>query len=311
MVSQRVPGIELLVTFLAVYRTRNFSHAAQRLHLTQSAVSHRIRRLEDETGIVLFERSPHNVVATSAASALALAIDPALEMLERAFSQLRSGVSDPLEIEVEPAFSTRWLAPRLKGFLKDHPALKLQINLSDKQLEFSGQTEVAIKWGKAVNWPDYHCETLIGLTFTPMCAPGFMERNGLVSLPDLLKCVLLHDRDYGGWMAFARQLGLPSQHFQTGHIIRDTPLLEQAAIEGDGIALYAIELAQAALRRGELITPFAGATLVGADAYLLLTEPGRQRSSAGEAFLHWIRQVAEAEETGPDTALYRQIANPH
>lgn len=289
---QRIPNFELLATFLAVYSEGNFSVSAERLHITQSAVSHRIKRLESELGIVLFERSPHHVFVTEEGAKLASEIEPAFKALETTFAQFNPRGGRSLEIEVEPAFSTRWLAPRLKKFLNENPSLKLQLNLSDKRLEFSGQTQIAIKWGHPDSWPEYVCEPLMGLTFTPMCSPEFIEKNKLFSPSDLLRCVLIHDRDYDNWLAWAQLNGLPLEHFKSGHIIRDTPLLEQTAIESDGVALYAIELAEAATRRGDLIAPFPEATLMSDAQYMLLKHPTRRLSDAGKSFDKWIQQIA-------------------
>lgn len=287
----RIPNVELLATFLAVYSDANFSLSAQRLNITPSAVSHRIKRLESELGLVLFERSPHHVLATEAGAKLAREIEPGFKILETAFAQSNPRGERSLEIEVEPAFSTKWLAPRLKKFLNENPSLKLQLNLSDKRLEFSGQTQIAIKWGQPENWPEYMCEPLMGLTFTPMCSQEFIEKNKLFSPADLLRCVLLHDRNYEDWTAWAHLVGLPLEHFKSGHIIRDTPLLEQTAIEGDGVALYAMELAEAALRRGDLTAPFPEATLRSNSCYMLLKHPKRRLSDVGKSFEKWIRQI--------------------
>jgi len=287
----RIPNFELLATFLAVHLDGNFSVSAQRLNITQSAVSHRIKRLEDELGIVLFERSPHHVFVTEAGAKLASEIEPAFKVLETTFAHFKPRGEGSLEIEVEPAFSTKWLAPRLKRFLNENTSLKLQLNLSDKRLEFSGQTQIAIKWGHPDNWPEYLCEPLMGLTFTPMCSPEFAEKSKLSSPLDLLRCVLIHDRDHDNWLAWAQLNDLPLEHFKSGHIIRDTPLLEQTAIEGDGVALYAVQLADAALRRGDLTTPFPEATLMSNAHYMLIKHRTRGLSDAGKSFEKWIRQT--------------------
>ncbi|GLU30111.1 LysR family transcriptional regulator [Brucella sp. NBRC 12950] len=296
IMQHRIPNFELLATFLAVHSDGNFSVSAQRLNITQSAVSHRIKRLEEELGIVLFDRSPHHVFVTEAGAKLASEIEPAFKTLETAFSSFNPQGECSLEIEVEPAFSTKWLAPRLKKFLNENPSLKLQLNLSDKRLEFSGQTQIAIKWGHPESWPEYQCEPLMGLTFTPMCSPEFAQKNKLFSPIDILRCVLIHDRDYDNWLAWARLNNLPLEHFKSGHIIRDTPLLEQTAIESDGVALYAIELADAALRRGDLTAPFPKAKLMSNAHYMLLKHPTRRLSDAGKSFDKWIRHIAHGSD---------------
>ena len=293
MTAFRVPSIELLQTFIAVFQCRNFSTAAEKLHLTQSAVSHRIKRLEDELDVVLFDRSPRNVNASEAGDRLYSDIHSALNSLENVFGKIRQNANHTrLEIEVEPAFGTKWLAPRLKSFLLDHPDLKLQINLSDKKLEFSGNTEIAIKWGHENSWPGFYCEPLMDLIFTPMCSRSFLNEHGQVTAENLARFPLLHDRDYSEWARLAGSFNLSALDFRKGHIIGDTALLEQAAIEGNGIALCALELTENAVQRGDLIPPLPDLKIRSDKSYYLLRHQSIKPTIIGAQFFEWLHQAA-------------------
>ncbi|MEE4303801.1 MAG: LysR family transcriptional regulator [Wenzhouxiangella sp.] len=125
----RLPPLKALPVFEAVARTLSFSAAAEELHVTQSAVSHQIRQLEDDLGETLFERGGRRVALTEQGERYLEAIAPALAQIERASEQLR-GVSDSrIRLAVPSSFAVSWLIPRLPHLQRQHPELDLDLEM--------------------------------------------------------------------------------------------------------------------------------------------------------------------------------------
>jgi LysR family glycine cleavage system transcriptional activator len=290
----KIPDIELLCVLRVVAIEGSFTRAALSMNLTQSAISHRVKKLERELGKTLFLRDSHRVDLTDAGTELLKAISPPLDQLESIFGQaLPRRSTRTLEIELESAFASNWLAPRLSSFTALHPDVRIQLNVSHRQLEFSGETELAIKWGKG-SWRGYEVQQLMSSRLTPMCAPTLIREGRLKVPADLAHSVLLHDRDHLSWRKWARAAGLKNLATDQGHLFQDTLMLQQAAINGHGVALYPIELGQDALRRGNLAAPFPETTTVGPGSYFVITRP-RLLSRIALDFVTWLQTAVAVE----------------
>src|SRR5690242_4914536 len=118
-----MPSLAALEVFDAVARQGSFTRAAQELHVTQGAVSHRIRALEDELGVALFVRSPRNVELTDAGRTLAAACRAALLRIRDGIEAIRNKDAGVLTISCSPSFAIKWLVPRLPRLRAIHPGL--------------------------------------------------------------------------------------------------------------------------------------------------------------------------------------------
>ena len=284
--ASRIPDIELLRAFRQVAVDLSFTRAASAMHVTQSAVSHRVKRLERQLGKVLFRRNPHDVQLTTAGKALLTQISPALEQLERTFDQTNAQAKRVLKIELESAFASNWLTPRLGDFMAKHPDANVQFAFSTREPEFSEGTEVAIKWGKG-GWSGLRSTWLMGSEVTPMYAPSLMRETPLKSTQDLTRHTLLHDRDTASWREWAKSADVKGLMIDGGHVYDDTLALQQAAIDGHGVALYPVELGQRSVARGDLIIPFPSLVFPGPGSYYLLTKP-RDLSPMATSFILWL-----------------------
>ena len=288
-----LPRLELLVTFKTVADMASFNRASAILNRTQSAVSHQIRKLEQELGVALFYRSAHKVQLTERGTALLAEIVEPLSRIEAALEMIRSDGDPPrLTVELEPSLSANWLTPNLKSFEDAFPKLRLAIHLSTHRLEFSGSTELAVKWGSG-KWPGFDSRLLWRSRFTPMCSPKLLENSGPLQLPNDLKAhVLLHDRNYRAWTSWLQLAKAAEVNPRSGHIIDDTNVLTEAAINGRGIGLCAIELTHRALQRGDLVAPFKEIQFVPDEAYYILTKSGRQPQREAQSFIEWLLTTA-------------------
>ncbi|MGY6586725.1 MAG: LysR family transcriptional regulator [Wenzhouxiangella sp.] len=125
----RLPPLKCLPFFEAVARLNSFSRAAEALHVTQSAVSHRIRQLEDDLGESLFDRSGRQLQLTEAGQRYFEEISASLARIERASRSLRGDVQARLRLAVPSSLAVCWLIPRLADFEAQHPELNLDLEM--------------------------------------------------------------------------------------------------------------------------------------------------------------------------------------
>src|SRR6188508_2876945 len=143
-----LPPMVNLQAFEAVARRRSFALAAAELHLTASAVSHQIARLEEHLAIKLFERSAHGVRLSEAGDQYLSRVAGALSAITAATDDLRQGVSNSLYVHCSPSLATLWLMPRLPLFAKAHPDISLNLSAAHTHSDFVlGQVDLDIRYG--------------------------------------------------------------------------------------------------------------------------------------------------------------------
>ncbi|QRY82236.1 LysR family transcriptional regulator [Pseudomonas sp. PDNC002] len=289
----RLPHLSLLLAFRTVADQGNFTRAAELLHLSQSAVSQQVVKLEESLGVQLFARSTRAVELTQAGIELLAGIDAPLSQLMAALDRsARRGEPAVLHIEAEPVMSAFWLTPRLKLFTRHFPELRIQQLLTTQRVEFPEQVELAIKWG-GPDWPGFDAEFLMGLNYVPVCAPALLTALPPLREPaDLARQPLLHDRnqdDWKSWQALHPEIPL---RLDRGHVVTDSNVLAQMAIEGYGIALCAVELIERPLRSGELVMPFPDMVMRHPLAYYLLTRRQKPLSDTARRFSDWLKGEA-------------------
>ena len=141
-----IPAIANLLAFESVARRRSFALAAAELHLTPSAVSHQIARLESDLGVRLFERSAHGVRLSYAGTRYLDRVGGALSAISTATEDLREGVGNSLYVHCAPSIASLWLMPRLRRFAQAHPDISLNLSAAHTQSDFAlGQADIDIR----------------------------------------------------------------------------------------------------------------------------------------------------------------------
>lgn len=258
----RLP-LNTLPTFRVVAQLQNLRAAAERLHLTHSAVSHQLRALEQQLGHALFERRGRRLVLNSAGEALLASTERALAELERgvaAAAQAACLDAQILRLTVLPSFAQRWLLPRMQRWRQRHPGLALEISASAQLADLGREGfHAAIRQGSGP-WPGLVAEELIG-TSMPLIAvgsPAAARRLGLQGRrprePEANeRCfgeepLLGHGEPWERWFAaFGVQ-----RRITPVAVFNDVGLMLQAAEQDLGIALAREILAADALRSGRL-----------------------------------------------------------
>ena len=242
--------LDLLETFVAVAREGNLTRAAKARHLTVSALSHRLRQLEQRIGQPLLVRGPRGVTPTPAGARLLEQVAPALETIARAVRGVRTRARDGLTISLMPSMASSWLIPRLPRFLAQHPEIGINLLSTWELVDFAREdVDCALRYG-AGHWAGVTAEPLFDEYLSPVASPDLLKRTGRIKASDLGKAPLLDDAG-GRWRDwFARYGGAPPRHYVAG--FDDSEALHQAAVEGLGVALGRTMLARPLIAAGRL-----------------------------------------------------------
>ncbi len=257
--------------FEAAARFESFSAAARALNLTQSAISHQVKALEDSLGQSLFNRINRRVVMTDAGFELYGLVHEVLDRLETGVARLDTYKKPgSLIVSTSHAFATCWLVPRLAAFRAFAPDIEPWLYATDELVEFStDEVDFAIREGEG-DWPGLHSELLFRETLAPLCHPGLATGRPPLKTPgDLAHHVLLHDERREDWQLWLALVGATAVDPLSGLNFSDSGLALQAANLAQGVALGRSVLAAQDVAAGRLVKPFPLA-IKSARAYYLV-----------------------------------------
>ena len=249
-------NLSLLKAFDAAARTGSFQKAANELHLSPSAVSHAIRKLEQSLGVTLFEREGRRIKLSSDGSALMRHVEPAFEDLRRGLDQVSMRGPKVLRVHSAPSFAAQWLTPRLPRFLANHADIEMRLSASVDYTRFTNdEFDVDIVYGR----PTQEGVIVLPLgeeTVTPLCAPKF---TSLIRRPDDLLSHALIDSDnkkvrWPDWFAANDMTATPPHGMRFDRSF----LAISAAVNGLGIALEFTRLAEKEIASGSLVPILSG-----------------------------------------------------
>ena len=287
MVARPLPPLAALRAFEAVARLGSFRDAAAELSVTPSAVSHQIKTLETWLGAPAFTRSVRAVALTPLGAALAKDCVRAFDDLAQALARARGAASDTrLRISALPLFTTVWLAPRLARFQAREPELAIEIDTTNRLVDFERDAvDIAIRNVYAPT-PGLVARKLIDLTAAPICAPALAAK--LKRPQDLAGATLIHISSRAGgwpdWLAYAGAPGLKPRGALSFDAI--PPALEAAA-QGRGVLLGLFPLVWDAPIAAGLVQPFDLAPISAGTYFLVHRREDRARRSV-QAFVEWI-----------------------
>jgi LysR family transcriptional regulator, glycine cleavage system transcriptional activator len=288
--ARRLPPLSALRPFEAAARLESFSRAADELHLTHGAVSHQVRALEDHLGTPLFARQGKRVVLTPAGRTFAERVRGALDELARAADAVRTRHENRLSVSVLPSFASRWLMPRLIGFMDKHPSIEVNVNASTALVNFGAEdVDVAIRFGNGP-WPALVCEHFLDDEYFPVASPR-MNRGKLPRTPaDLLKPgvrIIREDRDY--WPIWFRAANVPFEDRIRGPLFNDSTYSLQAASRGEGVALARRSIVGEDLERGTLKRLFTLA-VPSRERYWFVSPKETANAANVLAFRDWVKE---------------------
>lgn len=277
-----------LQAFDVAVRSGSFKATAHALNVSASAVSHRIRNLEQTLGIALFVRTHRAVHPTAAGRTLAAATGRAFAELARTGLPIgNSAGRQRLRLKVFPLFASAWLIPRLAGFVAKHPDIDLAIETSSYVVDFDVEAyDAAISVGDGT-FAGLEAMHLAPLKATPIATPSLVRRLKLREPRDLERAVLIHVTVFpAAWPQWLRRAGIADLEPRRSISVDSFVAAIQAAEQGAGVALGMDLFIDEGERAGAIRRPFPIESSSG--SYWLIHPPGARRNRALAVFRRWL-----------------------
>jgi LysR family glycine cleavage system transcriptional activator len=293
-----LPPLNALRAFEAAARHLSFTRAAEELHVTQAAVSHQVKALEERVGVKLFRRLTRGLLLTEDGHALLPDLRDAFDRLAQAVDRIgRQGGQGTLTISLLTTFALGWLVPRLPRFQEAHPSIDVRLTTTARLIDFAVEdVDVAVRYGTG-GWPGLRCDKIFDDVVTPLCNARFKER--LRKPADILNVPLLHEQYEHDWRTWFRAAGISAGQLKKGPIFDSTRVAMEAAIAGVGVAAGAPFLFKAELATGQLHQPFDLVVPNGKGYWLVSPEATSERPKI-KALRDWM--LAEAALPMPAAA---------
>jgi len=286
MERSRLP-LNALRAFEAAARHLNVTRAALELRVTQAAVSHHIKLLEEQLGAPLFRRLPRGLTLTDEGAALVPMLNDAFDRMTATLDRFAAGrLREIVNIGVVGTFATGWLLPRLPEFEALHPHVDLRIMTNNNRVDLAGEgLDLAIRFGDGA-WHGTDAVPILEAPMTPLCAASTARR--LAHPTDLGREVLLRSYRPDEWKLWFDAAGVATPPIR-GPIFDASPTMAAAAASGVGVALLPARMFEHDLASGRLAQPFN----LGIDAgrYWLTRLKSRSETAAMSAVRQWLQQA--------------------
>ncbi|MEM1429216.1 MAG: transcriptional regulator GcvA [Pseudomonadota bacterium] len=294
--SIRLPPLTALRAFEAAARHLSFAKAADELGVTPAALSFQIKSLESHLGRPVFRRLNRAVELTDAGRALAPGLSDGFGALSAAWrSALRVTDTTTLTITAGPAFTAKWLAPRLFDFASKHPDIELRFSASLRVADFERDAvDVAIRFGYSAG-ADLYAKPILSDWMTPMMSPALAET--LRRPEDLRHATLLHQDDISfldppiNWSTWFRAADLGAAPTSGPRFSQADHALD-AALAGSGVVLGRSALAAQDIAEGRLVAPFDIGMTTEA-CYRIVFPLASETRPQVAAFRDWLEHEAE------------------
>ncbi len=295
----RYPPISALRALEAAARHLSYTRAAEELFVTQSAISHQIKHIEELWGIKLFERKGRLLVLTDPGHALVPVVRDFIRRLTATIEDITDTEENPtaLRITLLQSFAFKWLVPRLGHFNHEYPDVNVWISTSDELEDFdSKNADIGIRLGYG-NWSNLYEELLLQEYVFPVCSPRFLEEHGNPEMPgDLLDLPLLRRSAVDilqRWRDWFKDAGVVVKQMPKGTQFPQTSLALQAAIDDQGVALARSAHVLDDIKAGRLVRLFPEVKSKSNLSYFFVCIPGRETEPQIAAFRGWLKSEAE------------------
>lgn len=308
--TTRMPPLSALRAFEAAARYQSFAEAADELCVTPGAISRQIKTLEDHLGIALFERGHRKVTLTPEATVYGQLLKEVFERIQIGTRRLTSqGRNRPLHIVCPITFATRWLIPRIPNFTAVAPDLQFRLTTAVslvRNLTTITDADISIEYRKETI-PGFESHPLVMSRLVPVCSPALAAQ--IKSPRDLLDHTLLHSSTRrSGWAKWACGAGVTDIDTSRGMEFSSLALAYQAAVQGVGVAIGDVDLIEAELAAGTLVSPL-GPVVQTQDQYTLMYPVEFAQDERVRLFRDWMLETIAAEREGKGPVpLLRQVA---
>jgi LysR family transcriptional regulator, glycine cleavage system transcriptional activator len=306
--DNRLPPLQALRAFDAVMHHMSFVKAATALSVTPSAISHQIKLLEEWLGVKLFRRLNRGIELTREGRNLAPDVRDAFSRLALGVTRIREdSISGVLRVSASPSLASKWLVPRLDGFMRRHPEIDIRVSASPALVDFDRDgVDVALRYGTG-RYPGCTVDLLFAADLFPVCSPNLLKFGPRLREPrDLRLHVLVHDMNSDiegrmpGWHSWLSAAGVKDFDVSSGPRFNNSYLAIDAAVAGNGVALGSAALAAGDLAAGRLVRPFGISVKGSMGYYAVAPKLGAKRPKVNE-FRRWL--IDEARGTRAIKAL--------
>ena len=287
-----LPSLNGLRAFEASARHLSFTLAAAELNVTQAAISHQIRRLEDQLNVQLFVRQNRTLALTRAAQDYLPAVRAAFEDLRRATERLvRPERQRVLTVSTISSLAAKWLVPRLIPFHEAHPDIEVRISTTMRSVDFRAEgIDLGIRYGKGA-WPGLRADWLMQDSWFPVCSPALLTGDRPLRRPeDLARHTLIHVEHYReAWALWLEAAGGPVEIAARRGLTFDLVMVAlQAAIDGAGVVLAGTSFVEIDLAAGRLVAPFDLALPHKEGGFYIVTPEETADQPAIATFRDWL-----------------------
>jgi LysR family transcriptional regulator, glycine cleavage system transcriptional activator len=285
--NARIPPVQCLVTFEALARLRSATQAADELCVTPSAVSHRVRQLEQILGTKLFGRADFSL--TTEGSEYLAHVREGLAILGRFPGKDAAQGKRKLRVAVTPTFARSMLMPRLRAFIEAYPEIDLTLQVSIPLLDVVAEdADLMIRFGTG-RYADVEHVCLMTDDVTPLASPAYIRENGpFDTIEDLLGAKLLKS-PLEPWRTWFVAHGVDAGEPAEGSSFNDVGLMCEAAAQGLGIALVRLKLGAPWLENGSLerVSP---RNVPSPHSHYLCWRTGAMDRWECQAFAEWLQK---------------------
>jgi LysR family transcriptional regulator, regulator of gene expression of beta-lactamase len=281
--------LNALRAFESAARQLSFTRAGLELRVTQAAVSHQVKTLEEILGVPLFRRLPRGLALTEEGEALLPVLTDAFRRIAGTLDRFEGGrLREVLTLGAVGTFVTGWLLPRLPEFRAAHPFVDLRLMTNNNRVDLAGEgLDCAIRFGDGA-WHGTEAVRLFAAPLSPLCAPALAER--LRQPADLMREALLRSYRVDEWERWFAAVDLPAPNIR-GFVFDSSLTMAEAAVQGVGVALLPARMFERDLREGRLVRPFAAEVTLG--EYWLTRLKSRRETQAMAAFRLWLQTLPE------------------
>jgi LysR family glycine cleavage system transcriptional activator len=293
--AARIPPIQCLLTFEALARLRSVTQSAEELCVTPSAVSHRVKQLEQIVGTKLFGRADFSL--TTEGSEYLAHVREGLATLQKfpgAAGQSANPGKRKLRLAVTPTFARSLLIPRLRQFTDAYPEIDLTLQVSIPLLDVEAEdADLVVRFGTG-RYADLEHVLLATDEVTPLASPAYVREHGPFEAAEDLEGERLLRSPLEPWRTWfsAHQLNWPEP--LDGSQFNDIGLMCDAAAAGMGIALIRLKLGAPWLEHGSLVrlghNAVFGGSVPSPHAHYLCWRTGTMDRWECAAFSDWLRK---------------------
>lgn len=278
-----------LKAFEAAARALSLTRAADELNVTQAAVSHQVRLLENQLGVELFRRLPRGLALTDEGLNLLPAIQEAFGRIDTALDRVGDGLArEVVHVGAVGTFASGWLLPRLGEFARAHPRVDVRVSTHNNRVDPAAEgLDFAIRYGRGT-WPGMHSALLMAAPVAPLCTPNIAAQ--LRDAEDLMRFTLLRSYFVDDWRLWFEAAGVAPAGSINGPIFDSSLTMVQCALQGLGIALAPPAMFERELAEGRLAQPFELA--LDAGGYWLTRLALKPVGDGADAFAAWIERAA-------------------